>query len=124
MTHQNNESFVDSSPLSTKRALLEAVEDLKERVAPLADECSKLKNLNEALNRQLEDAQSQMIISKDKLKKAKMSLQTEKEEAKRLHLAVDRQRKAKEVVETENKVMQAQLDAKDKEVSYFVPSFR
>ena len=63
-----------------------------------------------------------MTLSKDKLKKAKLSLQTEKEETKRLRLAVDRQRKAKEGVVIENKEMEAQLDAKAKEVSYFVPS--
>jgi hypothetical protein len=58
-----------------------------------------------------------MTISKDKLKKAKLSLQTEKEESRRLRLAVDRQREATKGVVTENREMQAQLDAKDKEVS-------
>ena len=85
-------------------------------MAPLAEQCSEFKNLNEALNRQLQDVQCQFTISREKLKNAKLSLQTEKEETKRLRLAVDRQRKAKEVVVTENKEMQAQLDAKDKEV--------
>ena len=105
-----------------QRALLEAVDDLKERVAPLTEQCSELKNLNDVLNRQLDDVQSQNIISRDKLKKAKLSLQTEKEETKRLRLAVERQRKAKEEVETENRGMKALLDAKDKEVSYLVLS--
>jgi len=104
----------DIDPAVT-RALLEAVEDLKERVAPLAEQCSEYKNLNQALNRQLQDVQCQFTTSRDKLKSTKLSLQTEKEETKRLRLAVDRQRKAKEEVLTENKEMQAQLDAKDKE---------
>lgn len=63
-----------------------------------------------------------MAISRDKLKKAKLSVQNEKEESKRLRLAVDMQRRAKEGVLAENREMQAQLDAKDKEVSYFVSS--
>lgn len=87
-------------------------------MAPLAEQCSDFKNLNEALTRELEDVQCQMTTSRDKLKKARLSLETEKEETKRLRLAVDRQRKAKDGVATENKEMQAQLDAKDKEVSY------
>lgn len=78
--------------------------------------------MNETLNRQLRDADSQMAISRDKLKKAKLSVQNEKEESKRLRLAVDMQRRAKEGVLAENREMQAQLDAKDKEVSYFVSS--
>lgn len=86
-------------------------------MAPSAEQCSELKKLNEALNRQVGDMQSQIIISRDKLKKAKLSLQTEKEETKRLRFAVDRQRMAKEGEVTEKKEMQAQLDAKDKEVS-------
>ena len=91
-------------------------------MAPLAEQCSEFKNLNEALNRQLQDVQCQFTISREKLKNAKLSLQTEKEETKRLRLAVDRQRKAKEVVVTENKEMQAQLDAKDKEVCLVISS--
>ena len=63
-----------------------------------------------------------MAISRDKLKKAKLSVQNEKEESKRLRLAVDMQRRAKEGVLAENREMKAQLDAKDKEVSYFVSS--
>jgi hypothetical protein len=93
-------------------------------VSPLAGQCLEFRNLNGALNRQLKDVESQMTISRDKLKKAKLSLQMEKEEAKRLRHAVDLQRKAKEGVLTENREMQAQLDAKDKEVSYFIPSLR
>ena len=91
-------------------------------MAPLAEQCSEFRNLNETLNRQLRDADSQMAISRDKLKKAKLSVQNEKEESKRLRLAVDMQRRAKEGVLAENREMQAQLDAKDKEVSYFVSS--
>ena len=88
----------------------------------MAEQCSEFRNLNEALNRQLRDADSQMAISRDKLKKAKLSVQNEKEESKRLRLVVDMQRRAKEGVLAENREMQAQLDAKDKEVSYFVSS--
>jgi hypothetical protein len=87
-------------------------------VAPLAERCSGFKNLNEALNRQLEALQSQITFSRNKLNKAKLSLQTEKEETKRLRLAVDRQRKAKEEEVSEKKEMQAKLDAKDREVCY------
>ena len=93
-------------------------------MAPLAQKCSEFKSVNEALNRQLRDAESQMAISRDKHKKAKLSLQNEKEESKRLRLAVDMQRRAKEGVLTEKREMQAQLDAKDKEVSYIISSLR
>jgi hypothetical protein len=85
-------------------------------VAPAAERCLELKNLNETLNRQLEDLQSQIKVSRLTLKKAKQTVQTEKEETKRLRLAVDRQRLAKEGVVTEKKKMQAELDARDKEV--------
>jgi len=101
---------------AVSKVLLEAAKDLKERLAPSAERYSELKNLNEALNRQLEDLQSQIIISSDKLKKAKLSVQTEKEETKRLRLVVDRQRIAKEEAVTDNKEMQAKLEAKDKEI--------
>lgn len=103
---------------STQRVLLEAVEDLKERVVPLAERCSEFQNLNDALNDQLVDMQHQMTISRDKLKRARLSLQNEKEESKRLRLAFERQRIAKEGEVTEKKEMQAQLDSKDKEVSF------
>ena len=115
-------SSVDRPFNLNQRVLLEAVEDFKGRVAPVAEQCSELKNLNEVLNRQLEDQRSQTIISRDKFKKVKQSLQTEKEETTRLRLAVDRQRIAKEREMTEKRGLQAQLDAKDKEVGYFIPS--
>ena len=104
---------------STQRVLLEAVEDLKERVVPLAERCSEYQNLNDALNDQLVDMQHQMTVSRDKLKRARLSLQNEKEESKRLRLAFDRQRIAKEGEVTEKKEMQAQLDSKDKLVFLF-----
>jgi hypothetical protein len=87
----------------------------------LIERCSEFKNRNEALNRQVEELLSQDAISRDKLKKARRSLQTEKEESTRLRLAFDRQRKAKDGEVTEKKEMQAKLDAKDREVSYFRP---
>lgn len=91
-------------------------------MAPSAERSSGFKDLNENLNRRLNDLQSQIAISRDKLKKAKLSAQAEKDEAKRLRLAVDRQRIAKEGAMTEMKELQTKLDAKDKEVGYFVPS--
>ena len=91
-------------------------------MAPSAERCSEFKNLNETLNRRLEDLQCQITMSRDKLKKARLSVQTEKEERERLRLAVERQMMAKERVVTEKKEIQAKLDAKDKEVSCFVPS--
>ena len=106
----------------TQRALLEAVKDLKERVAPSSGRCSEFKNQNETLNRRLEDLQVQITISREKLKKAKLGVQTEKEEAKRLRAAVERQRLATKEVVTEKNEMQAELDAKDREVSDFVSS--
>ena len=90
-------------------------------MAPSAERYSELKDLNEALNRRLKDLQVQITTSRDKLKKVKQNLQTEKEETMRLHLAVERQRNAKKEVVTERNDMQAKLDAKDKEVSYSNP---
>ena len=93
-------------------------------MAPLAERCSELKIRNEILNRQLEEQHSQAAIARDKLKKAKRSLQTEKEESVRLRLAFDRQRMAKNGEATEKKEMQAKLDARDREVikSFCLPS--
>ena len=88
-------------------------------MVPLAERCSEFQNLNDALKDQLVDMQHQMTISRDKLKRARLSLQNEKEESKRLRLAFDRQRIAKEGEVTEKKEMQAQLDSKDMEVSFF-----
>jgi len=101
---------------AVSRALLEATKDLKERVAPFAERCSELKNLNEALNRQLEDLRSEATVSREKLKQEKLTVQTEKEESKRLRLAVDRQRTAKEAVVTEKKELQAKLESRDREI--------
>lgn len=103
----------------TQRALLEAVEDFTDRVAPLAEQGSELKNLNNALNRQLEDMQDQLMISRDKLKKARMSMQVDKEELKRQRLTINRERIAKEGEMAEKKEMQAQLDEKDSKVCLF-----
>ena len=102
-------------PFSLQRVLLEAVQDFKNRVAPLANQCSELKSLNDALNRQLKDMQSQLKISEDKLKEAKLSVQTEKEESKRLRFAIDRERIAAKEGEMDDKKkeVQIQLEAKD-----------
>ena len=86
-------------------------------MVPLAERCSDFQNLNQVLNEQLVDMRYQMTISRDKLKKAKLSLQAEKDESKRLRLAFDRQRMAKEGEVTEKKEMQAQLDSKEKIIS-------
>jgi septal ring factor EnvC (AmiA/AmiB activator) len=112
--------FYDHSLILLQKALLEAVRDLKDRVAPSAERCSEFKHMNEALNRQLEDLRSQTTIFREKLKRAKLTAQTEKEETRRLRLAVDRQRIAKEAVVTENKKLQAKLESRDKEASCFV----
>jgi len=98
------------------RVLLEAVKDLKERVAPLVERCSELRNSNEALTRQVQDLQSQIKISKEVLKKAKVNTQTERDEVKRLHLAVARQRAATEVVMTDKKQLEAKVEQQDKEI--------
>lgn len=100
--------------------LLEAVKDLKERVASSVERCSEFKNQNDALYRELEELRSQFTISREKLKRAKLTAQAEKDETKRLRLAVDRQRIAKEAVVTDKMELQAKLDSRDIEVSYFV----
>jgi len=105
-----------STDPAVSRALLEAVEDLKKRVTPSVERCSEFKNLNEALNRQLEELRSHATIFKEKLKRAKLSVQAEKDETKRLRLSVDRQRIAKEAVMTEKKELQAKLESRDKEI--------
>jgi len=101
---------------AVSKVLLDAVEDFKERMAPSAERSSELKNMNETLNRKLEDLHLQITISRDKFKKAKLSAQTEKDETKRLRLAVDRQRTAKEAMATEKKELQAKLESRDKEI--------
>ena len=105
--------------LTSQRVLLEAAADLKERVAPFAEQNSELINQNEALNRQVEDLESQKTIFLNKLKKANLSMQTRNEETKRLRFALNRQMIANEGEVTEKKEMQAQLDGKDREVSHF-----
>ena len=82
----------------------------------MAQQCASYKTLNEALNQQLKDLQVQNHISRDKYKKAKLSVESEKQETKRLRFAVERQRLAKEGVITEKKELQAKVEDRDKEV--------
>lgn len=89
-------------------------------MAPSAERCSEFKHLNETLSRRLEDLRSQTTIFREKLKRAKLTVQTEKEETRRLRLAVDLQRIAKEAAVTGNKELQAKLESRDKEASCFV----
>ena len=85
-------------------------------MAPSVERCSELKNSNEALTRQVQDLQSQIKISKEMHKRAKINAQTEKDEVKRLQLAVARQRAATEVATTAKRQLEVKVEQQDKEV--------
>lgn len=90
-------------------------------MAPSSERYAELRSLNEALNRRLRDLESQIKLFRDKHKLAKLCVQTEKEEVKRLRIVVERQRSGREIAITEKNELQAKVEERDREV-VFVPT--
>ena len=113
---KNKQSF--NHGLAHQTALLQAAKDFKERLAPLAKQYSEVKKLNEALNQQVKDLESQAKTVRLRHEKAKLDMENEKEETKRLRLALERQRVLRETEQTENQALQTRVEQCDREVRF------